>query len=78
MNNPYSREVMAARFAELGEQIKQIEETSPRKERDEKFETLTVEQLANYKVSIRQHEEGLYDLKQEYASLARALGARRG
>lgn len=78
MSNPYSREAMLARFEELGRQIAQIEETSPRKERDENFENLTTAELAAYKVSIRSHEEGLYDLKQEYASLALALGARRG
>lgn len=78
MSNPYSREAMLARFEELGGQIAQIEETSPRKERDEKFAGLTVNELEAYKPLIREHEKGLFDLKQEHASLARALGARRG
>jgi len=78
MTNPYTKEAMTARFEELRGQIEQIESTSPRLERDANFEQLNKIQLDDYSARIREHEEGLFDLKQEYASLARALGARRG
>lgn len=71
--DPYSRAVMQARFTELGEAIARIENSSPRLERDALYETLTPGQLTDYRKRILKHEEGLFDLKQQYASLARAL-----
>lgn len=73
---PYSREEMSKRFADLGKQIEKIESTSPRIERDAKNAMLNDEQKKEFKVLIKQHEEGLADLKTEYAFLAKALGGK--
>lgn len=73
VENPYSREVMEQRFQDLKEKIDKIEAESPRHERDRLYETLNPVQLAEFRKRILAHEEGLFDLKQQYASLARAL-----
>ncbi len=76
MTSPYSFEAMRARFQELTAQIAQIESTSPRIARDENFLNLTVAELASLKEQIKAHEAGLFELKTEYAFLAKALGGK--
>ena len=67
---------MSKRFDDLAKQIKKIESTSPRIERDAKYSTLNDNEKASYKALIKRHEEGLADLKTEYAFLAKALGGK--
>lgn len=76
MTSPYTPEKMQERFEELKAKIEKIESTSPRIERDEKIANLTDNQKKDFKRRIKQHEEGLFELKQEYALLARTLGAK--
>jgi len=72
----FSKEKMRERFEFLKTEIERIESTSPRVERDEKIAELNPNQLAAFDTRIAQHEEGLFDLKQEFAFLARGLGGR--
>jgi hypothetical protein len=73
MENPYLPENMQKEFLRLREEIEQIEATSPRKERDERFASLPPSELERYKNDILLHEGGLFDKRQTLASLARAI-----
>ncbi len=72
----FTKEAMQARMAALNEIIAGIEASSPRLERDANYTSLTVSEQADYDARIKAHEVDLFDLKQELAFLARALGGR--
>lgn len=74
--SPYTKEAMQARFEELKTRIDEIERASPRVLRDLHHPDLTISQLADYKNRIKDHEAGLFELKTEYALLAKMLGGK--
>lgn len=75
--DPYSIEAVQAEFEATGKAIEEIEKSSPRAERDARFEQLTVAERREYRKTILACEEGLFDLRQRYAMLARMVKALR-
>lgn len=72
----FTEEALRARFDFLTSHIKNIEDGSPRLERDANYGDLSPIELAAFDKKILEHEEGLFELKQEYARLAKLLGGR--
>jgi hypothetical protein len=75
---PYDPDTMRARFHELGRRAAQIRATSPRIERDARAAELTTSQFLEFRAKILAHEEDLYAIDTERATLARALGGKTG
>lgn len=76
MTQKFTPELMKSRFEELRAEIERIESTSPRLDRDNRFQDLTQRELKEFDALIALHEKGLFELKNEFGFLAKGLGGR--
>lgn len=74
----FNADELRARFRQLTLQRDEILDTSPRKTRDEQYQSLTVGQLAEYDALIREHEKDLFDIENERGMIVRALKGQTG
>lgn len=74
----FSPDKLRARFAELTKQYEASPIHKLKAERDKSFAKLNQAQRDDFDKRIRKANEGLYEIEQERAVIARALGGKTG